>query len=251
MSEKAFKVAISGPGISIEREVEEGVIPRLVAILVGGTSPAGSDSAASSAARESSSGTTIAEFLADLNISGNAERIAGIALFLRDVLKRNRVRRDELAEWFQRAGEPAPRNLPRDIRSAVTQRLIAEDHARTGEYLVTETGVRALQGAKGPAPARSAPKASKRRARSASTARPTEAAGDGPLAKIKELIGEAWFKTPRTVAELIEELASRGGHYKSSGLAFQMQQLTKGKALRRKKHTPDGANRPVWQYSNW
>jgi len=76
------------------------------------------------------------------------------------------------------------------------------------------------------------------------------ATGDGPMAKVQELIGEDWFASPRTIAELLQELAARGTHYKSTNLTLQMQTLVKDKKLRRQKKLPEGGKREVWHYSN-
>jgi hypothetical protein len=74
---------------------------------------------------------------------------------------------------------------------------------------------------------------------------------DGPTGKVQELIDEGWFASPRTVADVLRELAARGAHYRNDDLTFQMQRFVKGKTLRRKKQLPDGGKREVWHYSNW
>lgn len=249
MSDKPFKVSVQGPGISIEREVGEGVLPRLLSILLTDALPeAGAFTAAATVRHDQN--TSIGEFLSDLKISSNPERIAGVALFAREVLGRERILREEIPEWFQRAGQPAPKNLFRDLKNAVAQRLISEDHARAGEYLVTETGVKALRGQpiQPGARASSPPK----RARTAGAAKKSAAAAsDGPTAKIQELVGEDWFAAPRTVSDLLIELAARGTHYKSANVTLQMQTMVKEKKLRRQKKVPEGGKKEVWHYSNW
>jgi hypothetical protein len=255
MSEKVFKVKVQGPGISIEREVAEMALARLLPLLLLPDSPMTPEDLPSSSDQRTASNITIGEFLSDLNIRSNPERIAGIALFLREALDRETVARDELPAWFQRAGQPAPKNLIRDVKAAVAQRLIAEDHARGGEYLVTETGVRTLRGHRETGVAGTARRSlpggpADRPSRGSSDKRATPTA-DGPTAKVQELVDDAWFASPRTVAELVKELAARGAHYQAPDLTYQMQQFVKAKKLRRKKEIPPGGKREVWHYSNW
>jgi hypothetical protein len=250
VSENLYKVSIQGEGISIERDAPAAILPRLLALLIGDSS--GSPTPDGHAAPRSEAKTSIAEFLTELNISSNPERIAGIALFVREILGRDRVARDELPEWFQRAGQPAPRNLIRDVKNAVAQRLITEDHARAGEYLVTESGIRAVRG---PRSENSAPASRPRSAKKALTGRLSKknasSSADGPMAKIQELIDEDWFASPHAVSELLHELAARGTHYKTGNVTLQMQTLVKDKKLRRQKRLSDSGKREVWYYSNW
>jgi hypothetical protein len=253
MSEKPFKITVEGPGISIAREVAESVLPRLMALLV---IPDSAGVAEPHIGRQggSVSATSIGEFLSELNIRSNPERIAGVALFLRETMGRDTVSKDDLPTWFQRAGQPAPKNIHRDIKDAVAQRLIAEDHAHAGEFLVTDTGVRVLRGAGDAVTVRASRRASGARrsaVRSKSSDKKAAANGDGPTAKVQELIEEGWFESPRTLASLIYELAARGAHYKAPDLTYQMQQFVKAKQLRRKKELPAGGKREVWHYSNW
>lgn len=250
MSEKPFKVLVQGPGMSIEREIGEGVLPRLLSLLIGDAAQEAASSGAPGAVQREG-GTSVGEFLSDLNISSNPERIAGIALFAREVLGRDRIQRDELPEWFQRAGQPAPKNLLRDLKTAVAQRLIAEDHTRAGEYLVTDTGTKTLRGQRSKTDAPLSATTSKRPHGAAAANKSVPAHSDGPTGKIQELIDEDWFTSPRTVADLLKELAARGTHYKSANVALQMQTMVKDKQLRRQKKLPDGGKREVWHYSNW
>ena len=50
--------------------------------------------------------------MAELNINNNVERIAAVALYLKDVQGSNRIDKDEITDWFQKAGLATPKNLP-------------------------------------------------------------------------------------------------------------------------------------------
>lgn len=73
----------------------------------------------------------------------------------------------------------------------------------------------------------------------------------GPIVKIRELITEGWFGTPRTVQDILDELRVRGTIYKRTDLTRQMIMLTRARELRRQKQRPAGAKRDLYFYSNW
>lgn len=158
MADGAFKVTVQGPDINVTREVSEGLALRIVSLAIG----SGSESAAPerSATTESSTSPnavapaqsgqeatpeSVGEFMSELNINGNSERIAAIALYLRDTKGQPQVTKEELPEWFQRAGEVAPGNLTRDLKKAISDKLLAEDTNTEDSYYVTSTGVNKLR----------------------------------------------------------------------------------------------------------
>lgn len=103
------------------------------------------DEKSTPSSREATSDVSIGEFMADLKIDNNIDRITAVALYLKDELDRSRMEKDEINDWFQKAGHAAPKNLSRDINSAVKKRLIAEDNSNSGRYFVTATGEKALR----------------------------------------------------------------------------------------------------------
>jgi hypothetical protein len=157
LSEATYKVHLQGPGIEVQREVDEGKVLQIMAIvLTSVTSSPESDHGSPTAqhSERNSPGTSrradqpdvsIGEFLAELNISSNLERIAGIALYAKEKLDRSRITKDEALIWFQKAGEPAPKNIHRDFRKAIEQKIIAEDHNEAGQYYLTATGTNRLR----------------------------------------------------------------------------------------------------------
>jgi hypothetical protein len=152
-----FKVTVEGPGTNVTREIKEEVAFHIIAMAFGnkgGLGPAGpasgDDKAGTKVGEQPpnpkiTSKVSIGEFMADLKIDSNVERIAAVALYARDVLGQSRIEKSEITDWFQRAGHPAPKNLPRDIQSAIKKRLIAEDNSETGLYFVTATGEKELR----------------------------------------------------------------------------------------------------------
>jgi hypothetical protein len=68
----------------------------------------------------------------------------------------------------------------------------------------------------------------------------------GPTQYIQELIGDGFFKKPKTISEVKSELGNRGHHIAVNALSMPLIRLCKAKVLRRHK----GANN-TFQYSPW
>lgn len=67
----------------------------------------------------------------------------------------------------------------------------------------------------------------------------------GPRAYIEDLIEDNFFKTKRSLVQVLAELADRGHHIKASDAGVVLLRLCKGKVLRRKKEDK------TYLYSNW
>lgn len=157
MSENTFKVSIKGPGMDVEKDVSEDKALQVLSVAFS-ASPQAPDAHVPRTEPEKSTPTdtkrdvqpkqsalAIGEFMSELKIDNNPERIAAIALYLKEQLDQQFITRDELPGWFQKAGEAAPKNITRDVAAAVKQRVIAEDHNNSGQYYVTGTGEKKLK----------------------------------------------------------------------------------------------------------
>jgi hypothetical protein len=71
----------------------------------------------------------------------------------------------------------------------------------------------------------------------------------GPTGRIADLIGDGFFKKPRSIAEVKAELANRGHHIALTALSTPLQRLCKAKQLRRQKGAASG--RGGYGYTNW
>jgi len=72
----------------------------------------------------------------------------------------------------------------------------------------------------------------------------------GPLAYVEELVGDGFFKKPKTIAEVKAELANRGHHIPITSLSGPLQKLCQRKVLRRQKGTTEDSNK-TFLYSLW
>lgn len=68
----------------------------------------------------------------------------------------------------------------------------------------------------------------------------------GPTQYIQELIGDGFFKKPKTISEVKAELGNRGHHIAINALSTPLMRLCKAKVLRRQKGEDN-----AYSYSPW
>lgn len=73
----------------------------------------------------------------------------------------------------------------------------------------------------------------------------------GPQKQVEELIEENFFKTPRTISNVKEELENRGHHIPLTHLSPALQRLCKKKLLRRQRTNAEGDRKNTFKYANW
>jgi hypothetical protein len=86
--------------------------------------------------------------------------------------------------------------------------------------------------------------------KTAPKAQPNRNARGGPTAYIQELADDGFFKKRKTIAEIKAELENRGHHIPLTSLSGPLQNLCKGKVLRRQKTSEPGSRR-TYSYSEW
>jgi len=74
----------------------------------------------------------------------------------------------------------------------------------------------------------------------------------GPKGYVRELVQDAFFKKPKTIAEVKAELANRGHHIALTSLSGPLQHLCQQRVLRRQKAKAGGkGNKVAYNYSEW
>ncbi len=73
------------------------------------------------------------------------------------------------------------------------------------------------------------------------------AARGGPTQYIQELIGDGFFKKPKTISEVKAELGNRGHHIAINQLSTPLMRLCRAKVLRRQK----SSEKNTYSYSTW
>lgn len=257
MTDLPYSVRVTGPGLEMTKAVDQHVALRVLNVVFGGAQPSASGHVSPRDVPDPQAPElTVGEFLSELTIRNNQDRIAGIALYLREYLGEDRVPRDDLLAWFERAGEPAPKNLNRDLSQAVRKKLVAEDHQRPGEFFVTSTGEDRVKGTASPEkaakqsrpPAKAVGESTAQKEKKGRHKRNASASGKGPTEWIRTLVEDDFFSVPRASAEIVAELARRGAHYKDSDLTRQLQALIQDGELKRSKQPREESGREVWHY---
>ncbi|HKV72693.1 MAG TPA: hypothetical protein VJN62_15685 [Gemmatimonadales bacterium] len=151
MSDDKFKVSISGPGLTFEREVDRAQADAVLRGLLGGnasTGPGGNGGGATLASLPT--GDAPAEFLTNAQANTGIKQIAALAAYHKKTGGKD-FDSAQLEAMFSQAGEGVPKNLSRDLRSAVSKGWIAEAPNQKGRFYVTTTGVTVVSnGFKGP-----------------------------------------------------------------------------------------------------
>jgi len=74
----------------------------------------------------------------------NVQKILVLGNFIMGIDSSETFAQNELKSIFVKAGEPAPKNLSRDVEAAVRQGYIFESPDITGQFIITNTGMKAL-----------------------------------------------------------------------------------------------------------
>lgn len=84
------------------------------------------------------------EAIIESNAKTNAQKIVVLGRYIIERDATDEFGSNELKALFLKAGEPAPRNLARDMRDAVRAGFIAESFDKSDAYIVTNTGNKAI-----------------------------------------------------------------------------------------------------------
>ena len=66
--------------------------------------------------------------------------------------------------------------------------------------------------------------------------------------KVMGLVKEGFFKTPRSISEIISELESRDYHLKAPDLTLPLRKIVRKGFLKRTKKKADGSSSKTWLY---
>jgi hypothetical protein len=154
----AFKLSLDGNGISVERSIDSPTAWRIMSVLMEADGTAADASlpamvaphtgqpAASAQPTRPGPGThSLREFLDAHEPGRNVETIVAIATYLKVHRGMETFKREDVKKGFREASEPAPGNYGRDFNWARSAGWIANTDTR-GEYYVTATGRKAVEG---------------------------------------------------------------------------------------------------------
>lgn len=152
MSE-TYKVKLTGPGISIEKEVPEQVAHKIAFAVLGPIQGGGKLAAPAGGATEegaddsdpSSPGESAREYLLHYAARRIPEQIATLAYFMKKSRKSDLWNRKELVAAFEEAKEAVPKNLSRDINWTIKIGWIAPKSGQEDTFYLTGPGIKAVE----------------------------------------------------------------------------------------------------------
>lgn len=151
LDQKSYQLTIEGDNFSFQREINDQQLINVMSEALGQSTPSqrgGHTPVGASPAKSRHNGAgqvSVGEFLEELSIKNNSERIAGILFYLKEHEGLETVNRAQIPGWFQKAGQPPPKNFPRDLNKAVSTSIISEDLGKAGHYYVTTKGKKLLR----------------------------------------------------------------------------------------------------------
>jgi len=138
-----FRFSLHGPGVAIDKEVDQSVALALMQVALG-ASRQNAIISSSSGASASSVGArpqlSLREFVDGVRAKSNPEKMTAFGIYVREHLGRESFSRDEIKGLFRSAGEALPANFPRDFKSAIQSGWIAPDQGAVDLYYVTRRG---------------------------------------------------------------------------------------------------------------
>jgi hypothetical protein len=255
-----YSFSLKGPGVSIERQVDEEVACQLMHIAMGGPHSAmpvqhGSIHRQSNQ-HDASPKLSLREFLLQAQPKRNPDKITAIAVFMKRHDGVGDFAREEILAKYRQAGEQTPSNFHRDFNWALKAGFLAEDPVKHGRFYVTGTGETAVS-SQFPAEMlkstglRKGVRQRKRKGRDSQSedgASPDRRSGItrgiSCRARIAGMQGEGFFAQPRTAGEVAGALRERATPYQSNAVAAALNQITQNRTLRR--YREDGK----WRYVN-
>lgn len=163
MGTESYKVKLEGAGLTLEREVEKSIGEQIAVLIIAGIPAAkatagnvdvgrtGFTAGTGAGARvptptggAAGSSLSVREFLNAHEPKRTPDKIAAIGVYIKDQEKKDVFSKAEIEKAFEDAGEPIPKNMPRDMKWAVKAGWIAPKSGAKGKFYVTHTGREAV-----------------------------------------------------------------------------------------------------------
>lgn len=141
-----FKVSLNGPGINVERSLDEADAFNVLATIMGKSVDSGvaQNSPSSSDGGQSTRSISLREFLSEISPSTHVERITTIGTYLHDHKGTSAFSRSDIEVGYRSAREQMPANLSRDISNAIAAGLL-DDSGEKSKFHVTNSGAKAVE----------------------------------------------------------------------------------------------------------
>lgn len=141
-----IRLSLTGAGISVEKDIDEGLAATIIAIVMGGgmtpalTAARGGGTAAQGHRAPITERLSLREYLDEVSAVRYPDKIVAIGQYMADHEQMDTFARDDIKSRFKSAGEAQPGNFARDFSVTLRSGWIAEDKADSGNFYVTKKG---------------------------------------------------------------------------------------------------------------
>ncbi len=143
---KKYKIKIEGQGVTIDQEIDALQLSKIIPIIISTqfiSTLSMPDLPNNS--NMNNQATSLRELINEKFPKTNPQKITVVAYYLRDFLNQRTFSLDDIKIQFERAAEPIPQNLYRDLKQTVFSGWISES-AEIGKFFLTTSGESAVQG---------------------------------------------------------------------------------------------------------
>lgn len=146
-SDEDFALTLVGDGINIDKKVNRQIAMAIVAAVLGGGGAAIAPVERAEADDRLRTKPVLSprEFLTKSRASNNAEQITALGYYMCDNEAKENFSKNDIKECLRRAHEVIPKNLPRDVGTAIKSGWIHEAPNEAGHYYVTNTGMQLVE----------------------------------------------------------------------------------------------------------
>jgi hypothetical protein len=143
---KVYTLKLSGPDMTLEREVNEDTLNRVMGALFqpAEESTLGRTEVPKYQPAGVQNDLTLREFINEVNPSSKPQLITTIAYYVSEHEKATKFTREDVKGRFAEAKEKMPGNFDRDFGVAQSNGWIAQDGKESKNYYMTGTGIRAV-----------------------------------------------------------------------------------------------------------
>lgn len=150
-AQTGYQLKLTGPGLSLEKEVSEEIANRITLLVLSGGKPeqqfpagkgSGTDPTASRT-RSAVGNKSVREYLQASNAKKIPQHMTVIGHYLLETQQKDTFSMEELLKGFSDAKESPPKNPNRDINTAIKRGWIAL--RQKDSYYVTSTGMKAIE----------------------------------------------------------------------------------------------------------
>jgi hypothetical protein len=141
-----FALKLVGDGISIDKKVSKQIALAVVAaVLSDGTAATSAERLGAADRSRAKPALSLREFLTESRAANNPEQITALGQYMFVHEAKENFSKDDLREAYRRAREVIPKNLPRDVGTAINSAWIHEVPGKAGRYYVTNTGMQQVE----------------------------------------------------------------------------------------------------------